>query len=63
MRCLIGRGGLAFWGVVALAALVVLPSQAAAARLIGGNEQRVVARAFDALHTKLLIVSIRASTA
>jgi hypothetical protein len=63
MRCLIGRGGLAFWGVVAMAALVVLPSQAAAARLIGGNEQRVVARAFDALHTKLLIVSIRASTA
>jgi hypothetical protein len=63
MRRLIGRGGLALWAVVALAALSALPSQAAAARLIGGHEQRVVARAFDALQTKRLIVSIRASTA
>lgn len=61
MRCLIGRGGLALL-TVTVAALTGLPGQAGAARLIGGHEQRVVASAFDAMHSKRLIVSIRAST-
>ncbi|MGO9883814.1 MAG: hypothetical protein ACLPV4_12465 [Solirubrobacteraceae bacterium] len=61
MRCLIGRGGLALVAAVA-AALTVLPGAALGARLVGGHEQQVVANAFDALHSKRAIVSIRAST-
>jgi hypothetical protein len=55
------RGGLVLCALVA-ALLAGLPGAATAARLIGGHDQRVVARAFDGLHTRRLIVSIRAST-
>ncbi len=66
MRCVVVRGRLTLSAIAAalfvLPALVLLPGTAMAARLVGGHEQRLVARAFTALHTQRQIVSIRAST-
>lgn len=60
MRCVVVRGRFAL--SVFAVALWVPSGTALGARLVGGHEQRLVARAFSALHTQRQIVSITAST-